>query len=139
MMSQSESAQAAVALVRASVDALNAGDTDTLLAVVAPDFVIHYAEDPEPLQGRQTWKQGFELMKHAFPDLEVHVDDIVAADDKVAVRLTLSGTHQGEFQGIPPTGRKIRYVSHEFYRVVDGLIAEEWICSDTASLFRQLS
>ena len=139
MMSQSESAHAAVALVRASVDALNAGDKDTLLAVVAPDFVIHYAELPEPLQGRETWKQGFELMKHAFPDLEVHVDDMVAANDKVAVRLTLSGTHQGEFQGIPPTGRKIRYVSHEFYRVADGLIAEEWICSDTASLFRQLS
>ena len=139
MMSQSESAHAAVALVRASVDALNAGDTDTLLAVVAPDFVIHYAELPEPLQGRETWKQGFELMKHAFPDLEVHVDDMVAANDKVAVRLTLSGTHQGEFQGIPPTGRKIRYVSHEFYRVADGLIAEEWICSDMATLFRQLS
>lgn len=139
MTSQSESAQAAVGLVRESVDALNAGDTNKLLAVVAPDFVIHYAEMPEPLHGSETWKQGFELMKHAFPDLEVHVDDIVAADDKVAVRLTLSGTHQGEFQGIPATGRKIRYISHEFYRVADGLIAEEWICSDMASLFRQLS
>jgi steroid delta-isomerase-like uncharacterized protein len=78
-------------------------------------------------------------MKRAFPDLEAHVDDIVAADDKVALRLTLRGTHQGEFQGILATGRTIGYVTHEFYRVRDGLIAEEWICSDTASLFRQLS
>ena len=86
-----------------------------------------------------TWQQGFELVKRAFPDLEAHVDDIVAADDKVALRLTLSGTHEGEFRGIPATGRKIRYAGHEFYRVADRLVVEEWICSDLASLFRQLS
>jgi steroid delta-isomerase-like uncharacterized protein len=138
MSSQAGSAQTNVALVRASVEALNAGSTERLLAVVAPDIVIHYAEMPEPLQGRETWQQGYELMKRAFPDLEAHIDDIVAAADKVALRLTLRGTHQGEFQGIPATGRTIAYVSHEFYRVSDGLVAEEWICSDMASLFRQL-
>lgn len=73
------------------------------------------------------------------PDLEIRVEDLVAAGDKVALRLRLRGTHQGDFQGIPATGRTISYVSHEFYRVRDGLIAEEWICSDMASLFRQLS
>lgn len=133
------SPEANASLVRESVEALNAGDTHRLLAVVAPDIVIHYAELPEPLRGRETWQQGFELMKRAFPDLEAHVDDIVAAHDKVALRLTLRGTHKGEFQGIPATGRTIGYVSHEFYRVRDGLIAEEWICSDMPSLFRQLS
>lgn len=131
--------QANAALVRESVEALNAGDTARLLAVVAPDIVIHYTEMPEPLLGRETWLQGFELMKRAFPDLHAHVDDMVAADDKVALRMTLSGTHQGDFQGIQASGRTIGYVSHEFYRVADGLIAEEWICSDTASLFRQLT
>jgi predicted ester cyclase len=45
----------------------------------------------------------------------------------------------GEFLGLGATGRTIEYVSHEFYRVADGLIAEEWICSDTATLLRQLS
>jgi steroid delta-isomerase-like uncharacterized protein len=139
MSSQAGSAQANAALVRDSVDALNTGDTNKLLTVVAPDIVIHYAEMPDPLHGRETWQQGFELMKSAFPDLEAHIDDLVAANDKVALRLTLSGTHHGEVQGIPATGRTIRYVSHEFYRVQDGLIAEEWICSDMASLFSQLS
>lgn len=93
----------------------------------------------EPLQGRETWQQGYELVKRAFPDLTIRVDDLVAADDKVALRLTLSGTHQGEFRGIPATGRTISYVSHEFYRVADGLVAGEWICSDIASLFRRLA
>lgn len=139
MTSETGSAEANTALVRKSVEAFNAGDTNKLLTIVAPDIVIHYAEMPEPLHGRDTWRHGFELVKRAFPDLEIRVDDLVAADDKVAVRLTLRGTHQGEFQGIPATGRTISYVSHEFYRVANGLFAEEWICSDMASLFSQLS
>jgi steroid delta-isomerase-like uncharacterized protein len=139
MTSQSESAEANAALVLESIEAFNAGGMAKLLAVAAPDIVIQYAEMPEPLQGRETWQQGYELVKRAFPDLKIHVDDLVAAGDKVALRLTLTGTHQGEFQGIPATGRTISYVSHEFYRVADGLVAEEWICSDMASLFSQLS
>jgi steroid delta-isomerase-like uncharacterized protein len=139
MTSQSGAAEENAALVLESIGALNAGDTERLLAVVAPDIVIHYAEMPEPLHGREIWQQGFELMQRAFPDLEAHVDDLVAAEDKVAIRVSFRGTHRGEFQGIPATGRKIHYVSHEFYRLKNGLFAEEWICSDMASLFGQLS
>ena len=131
--------EANAALVRDSFEAFNAGDTERLLAVVAPDLVMHLAELPEPIHGRETWREGFELMKRAFPDLEARIDDVVAADDRVAVRVSFSGTHSGEFQGIPATGRRIHYISHEFYRVEDGLIAEEWICSDMASLFQQLA
>jgi steroid delta-isomerase-like uncharacterized protein len=137
--SEAGSTETSTTLLRDSIEAFNAGDIAKLLAVAAPDIVIHYAEMPEPLQGRETWQQGYELVKRAFPDLKIHVDDLVAAGDKVALRLTLTGTHQGEFQGIPATGRTISYVSHEFYRVADGLVAEEWICSDMASLFSQLS
>jgi steroid delta-isomerase-like uncharacterized protein len=139
MTSKPGAAEENAALVLESIEALNAGDTESLLAVVAPNIVVHYAEMPEPLHGRETWQQGFELMRRAFPDLEARVDDLVAAEDKVAIRVSFRGTHQGEFQGIPATGRTIHYVSHEFYRVEDGLFVEEWICSDIASLFRQLS
>jgi steroid delta-isomerase-like uncharacterized protein len=139
MASQSESAETNAALVLESIEAFNTGDMGKLLAVAAPDILIHYAEMPEPLQGRETWQHGYDLVKRAFPDLKIRVHDLVAAGDKVALRLTLSGTHHGEFQGIPATGRTISYVSHEFYRVADGLVAEEWICSDMASLLSQLS
>ncbi|HJU36038.1 MAG TPA: ester cyclase [Gaiellaceae bacterium] len=125
--------------MRESFEAFNRGDTERLLAVVAPDLVMHPAELPEPLRGRETWRQGFETMRRAFPDLEARIDDLVAAGDRVAVRVSFRGTHAGEFQGIPASGREIHYVSHEFYRVEDGLIAEEWICSDLASLFGQLT
>jgi predicted ester cyclase len=97
------------------------------------------AELPGPQHGRDVWRQGFELMKQAFPDLEAHIEDIFAAQDKVAVRLRFRGTHSGEFGGIGETGRTIEYVSHEFYRIADGLIAEEWICSDMATLLGQIS
>jgi predicted ester cyclase len=91
------------------------------------------------MHGPDTWRQGAELMRRAFPDIEAHIEDVVAAQDRVAVRLTFRATHSGEFLGIPPTGRRIEYVSHEFYRVADGLFAEEWICSDMATLMRQIS
>lgn len=126
-------------LVLDALAALNAGDEDRMLAVVSPDLVMHLAEAPEPLRGRETWRQGFESMRRAFPDLEAQVEDVVAAGDRVAVRLILRGTHRGDFHSLPATGRRVEYVSHEFYRVEDGLVVEEWICSDTASLFRQLS
>ena len=128
-----------VELVRAGFEDFNANDVEGCLARVAPDLVMHLAELPEPLRGRDTWREGFGLIKRAFPDLRADIEDIFGAGDRVAVRLRFRGTHKGEYLGLPATGRSVEYVSHEFYRVADGLIAEEWICSDTATLFRALS
>ena len=139
MTSQSTSPAMNAELVRAGFQAFNSGDAGQCLAHIAPDFIINLAELPEPRHGRDVWRQGFEMMKHAFPDLQAHIEDIVAAEDKVAVRLRFRGTHCGEFLGIPATSRTIDYVSHEFYRIADGLLAEEWICSDMTTLLRQLS
>ena len=138
MTSQSTSPAMNAELVRAGFQAFNSGDVGRCLALAAPDLIINLAELPEPQHGRDVWRQGFEMMKHAFPDLQAHIEDIFAAQDKVAVRLRFRGTHCGEFLGIPATGRTIEYVSYEFYRIADGLIAEEWICSDMATLLRQL-
>jgi steroid delta-isomerase-like uncharacterized protein len=139
MTSEITSPAANAKLVRAGFQAFNTGDVGECLARIAPDLIINLAELPEPRHGREAWWQGFDMMLHAFPDLQAHIEDIVAAQDKVAVRLRFRGTHSGEFLGLPATGRTIEYVSHEFYRIADGLIAEEWICSDTATLLRQLS
>jgi steroid delta-isomerase-like uncharacterized protein len=139
MTSQSTSPAMNADLVRAGFQAFNSGDAGQCLALTAPDLIMNLAELPGPRHGHDVWRQGFEMMKHAFPDLQAHIEDIVTAQDKVAVRLRFRGTHRGEFLGIPATGRTIDYVSHEFYRIADGLIAEEWICSDMATLLRQLS
>jgi steroid delta-isomerase-like uncharacterized protein len=139
MTSQNTSPVANAELVLAGFRAFNAGDADGCMALAAPDLIINLAELPEPRHGREAWRQGFEMMRTAFPDLQANIEDIVAAQDKVAARVRFRGTHSGEFLGIPATGRAIEYVSHEFYRVADGLVAEEWICSDMATLLRQLS
>ena len=139
MTAQITSPAANIELVRAGFQAFNAGDADGCTTRMAPDMIINLAELPVPQHGRDVWRHGFEMMRHAFPDLQAHIEDIVAAQDKVAVRVRFRGTHAGEFLGFPATGRTVEYVSHEFYRIADGLIAEEWICSDMATLFRQLS
>ena len=99
-------AQANAALVLETLSALNAGDLDGCLARMTPDFVMHYAELPEPLHGTETWRQGAEMMRRAFPDLEARIDDVVAAEDRVALRLTIHGTHRetsiSETKSSPP-------------------------------------
>ena len=133
------SSQANIELVRAGFEALNADHLDACVERLAPaDLIINHAELPEPLCGRDTWRQGAELIKRAFPALHARIEDVVAADDRVVVRLTMHGIHSGDYLGFPPTGRPVSYVSHEFYRVTDGLIAEEWICSGTATLRQQI-
>jgi steroid delta-isomerase-like uncharacterized protein len=139
MTAQTTPSAANVELVRAGFRALNAGDADECMKLAAPDLIMNLAELPEPQRGQEVWRQGFGMMKQAFPDLQAHIEDIVAAGDKVAVRVRFRGTHAGEFLGIPATGRTVEYVSHEFYRIAGGLFAEEWICSDMTTLLRQIS
>jgi steroid delta-isomerase-like uncharacterized protein len=138
MTVQGTTAAVNVALVQDAFGAFNQGDMDTCVALLSPDFVMNLAGVP-PLRGPDVWRQGTDVIRRGFPDLHAHIDDIVAAGDQVAVRLTFRGTHLGDYLGIPATGRSIEYVSHEFYRIVDGLIIEEWICSDTATLHGQLT
>jgi predicted ester cyclase len=106
MTSQTASPAANAELVRAVCRAFNAHDADECLARIAPDFIINLAELPEPMHGQDAWRQNFETMKHAFPDFQAHIDDIVAAQDKVAVRLRIRGTHQPGGQGLPGRGRQ---------------------------------
>ena len=127
-----------VALVRSSLAAFNEGDLDACVAIIGPDFVMNLAGQP-PMRGARVWRQGAEVIKRGFPDLHGRIDDIVAAGNQVAVRLTFRGTHLGDFLGMPATGRAVEYVSHEFYRIADGLVAEEWSCSDMATMTAQLT
>ena len=138
MTTEQTTAAANIALVRSTLDAFNAGDFDTCVARLSPDFVMNLAGLP-PMPGPAVWRQGVDVIKRGFPDLHAQIDDVVAAGDQVALRLTFRGTHLGDYLGIPATGRTIEYVSHEFYRIAGGLITEEWICSDTATMHGQLT
>ena len=121
----------------AAFDALNRRDIDACIAMLTPDFRIHVAGAP-PRQGIAAWRSNVGIMLKAFPDAKVHVDDIFASDDKVAVRIRVTGTHDGDFLGKPATGRTVAYDSIELYQITDGRISAEWICSDTLTMMTQI-
>jgi steroid delta-isomerase-like uncharacterized protein len=75
----------------------------------------------------------------AFPDLHVNVEELIAEGDKVFCRSTMTGTHDGEYKGIPATGRHISAESAEVFRVVDGKFAGYWCLTNVAGLMRQLT
>jgi predicted ester cyclase len=75
----------------------------------------------------------------AFPDLHIALDDLIAEGDKVFVRSTMTGTHDGEYKGIPPTGRHVAAQCAEIFRVADGRFVGYWCLTDVAGLMRQLT
>lgn len=75
----------------------------------------------------------------AFPDLHVALDDLIAEDDRVFLRSTLTGTHDGEYKGIPATGRHVATECAEIFRVADGRFVGYWCLTNVAGLMRQLT
>ncbi|MGQ3214136.1 MAG: ester cyclase [Shinella sp.] len=130
--------QSNIALMRTAFAAFGRKDADVVVDLMPPDFLINIAGVPYQKKGTATWRKHAALIFSAFPDLQVRIEEIFAAEDKVAVRLRITGTHAGEFLGIQPTGRKVDYESTEIYRIADGKIAEEWICSDMLTLMAQI-
>lgn len=105
----------------------------------APDWTHHDPSNPNDLgdgpQGNQ--KRMTEVIA-AFPDICFDVGDMIAEEDRVAVRLTIRGTHQGTFAGMPATGRQIAVQSIIIHRLRDGKIIEDWMVRDTLGLLQQL-
>jgi len=118
-------------------EVINTGDLNRADALVDRDFVEH---NPAPGQG--TGLDGFKLLmamlRAAFPDLRITIDELVAEDDKVSVRLTARGTHEGTFAGVPATGNRVAWEGISMLRISEGRIAERWFHADTAGLMRQL-
>lgn len=92
----------------------------------------------EELVADETLKQRVQRFLEAFPDLEVTTNLVVADAELVAVNLTARGTHEGTFQGVPPTGRRWAATCSAFYRVADGRIADSWMNWDLLGILEQL-
>lgn len=124
-------------LNRRWLEAFNARDWQTETAVRAADFRAHVSGAPQTLDA-QAWAGFMSAFTTAFPDSQISVEACIAEGDSVATRWSLTGTHKGEFQGIAPTGRAVRFSGIEFNRVADGRIAEHWAVLDNAALLTQL-
>jgi hypothetical protein len=109
----------------------------TIDEVVAPDVVFH-TRAPVNATGAVALKQVWALLFRAFPDLHVAIDDVVAEGEKVVYRNTVTGTHLGEYRGIPPTGRSITYDEIFIIRFAGGRIVEIWGVVDVFAQLQQL-
>jgi predicted ester cyclase len=113
----------------------DAGEAD----VRTQDYVAYAPVSLEsaPLDS-EAWTRFLAGFVEAFPDLQLTVEDAVAEGDLVAQRIHFEGTHAGEFQGLPPTHRKVTFSGLELNRFVDGRVAEHWFQMDSLTLLQQL-
>jgi steroid delta-isomerase-like uncharacterized protein len=126
-------------LLRKAVEEVwNKGNFDNMKEMVSDDFVIHFSRPGEELRGPENVKQFYSSLREAFPDLHFEILNQVAEEDKVVTHWTASGTHQGEFKGIPATGNKVTFTAMDIDRIVDGKAVECWSNVDELSLMQQL-
>jgi len=106
---------------------------------IAPNFVNHSAAQLGMTGGDlEHVKQFLSMVMQVFPDLHYTVEDLVAEGDKVVARLTISGTQQGAFMGIPPTGKHATISDIEIFRIANGKGVETWVQADYLGLLQQL-
>ncbi|HZI91868.1 MAG TPA: ester cyclase [Thermoleophilaceae bacterium] len=119
-------------------DAWNTGELDLLDEIVAPDAVDHDRYNPNASGGLEGAKRTVAMYREAFPDIAFTVDDVIAEGDKVVVRWTATGTHQGEIMGIPATGNKSTVSGIGIDRFEDGKIVEAWNAWDTLGMMQNI-
>ncbi|SEE01784.1 ester cyclase [Streptomyces sp. TLI_105] len=130
-----------IAALRRFHSATNSGDPEIVARAVdeftAPDVIFH-APVPMGGTGAEAMKRVWEALLRAFPDIHVTVEETVAEGDKVVSRNTVTGTHLGEYRGLPPTGKRVTYGEIFVLRFVDGRIAEVRGIVDVLAQLRQL-
>ena len=125
-------------VVRRGVDAIfNLKQLDAIDDLYTEDFIDHSAPPglPAGIEGARAKITAFIT---AFPDLQLTYEYMIAEDDFVAGRFVLTGTHQGEFGGIPATGNAVRVTGHDLLRLRDEKVSEHWLELDTLGLMQQL-
>jgi predicted ester cyclase len=129
-----------IEIARALHQLWSTGDHALINKVYAPDFVAHWppsSEVPER-RGVEGIRFGVDRIRTAFPDWDEEVLDIFGSGDKVTSRYVSSGTHVGEFWGIPATEKKVEIHEISIYRCANGHIVEQWCMFDELARLRQL-
>ena len=103
--------------------------------VCSPDYVSHWGEISWNLEEH---KQANRPLLVAFPDFKHEINSLIAEGDRVVMRVTLTGTHEGEYMGIPPTGNKIKYTGMLEGRFLEGKLVELWGVGDMLTLMQQI-
>jgi steroid delta-isomerase-like uncharacterized protein len=125
-------------VVRQYIEAFNRQDTERLGQLVSSS---NQSFEFSGMHSSMDWnrtQQFLAVFWTAFPDLIAKIEEIVAEGDKVAIRVINTGTHKGDFQGIPPTGKKVSFEGRDFITLRDGKIVEQQAGVDMMELMQQI-
>jgi steroid delta-isomerase-like uncharacterized protein len=124
-------------LLRQAVEEVwNKGNFENMKEMVSDDFVIHFPR--EEIRGVENIKEFYTELRNAFPDINFTIVDQVAEENKVVTHWTATGTHKGEFKGIPATGQKVKFSAIDIDRISNGKFVECWTNMDELGLMQQL-
>jgi predicted ester cyclase len=116
----------------------NQGNLTLADEIIAADYVDHVPLPPGWPTGPAGLKQFVTMFRAAFPDFHYSVEDAIAEGDMVVGRVTVQGTHQGEFMGIPPTGKQATWSEIHMGRFAEGKLVEHWANIDQLGMLQQL-
>jgi steroid delta-isomerase-like uncharacterized protein len=126
------------ALVKRSIDELNKGNIEIFKEKLASDYRFYSpSNNPNPINREEAIEFG-KMIYSAFPDIKWSIEELFSVGDRVIVRFITTGTHEGEFQGIPATGNKIEVSSIIVYHISNGKIIEEREDANFLGLMQQL-
>lgn len=118
--------------------AWNEGRLEVLDDIISSDYINHSPGFENPKPGPEGLKPIVSAIRQGFPDLKYIIKKLVVAEDHVAAHVVMTGTHTGEFFGIPATGKQIEVPQMQIERIVNGKIREHWRVTDDFSMIKQL-
>jgi steroid delta-isomerase-like uncharacterized protein len=119
-------------------EAVNAGEHVSVIDETIADDLIEHEDFPGVEPSKEGVKQVFSVFRSAFPDFHMEAHQTLDDGDLGCARTVATGTHQGEFMGIPPTGNRIELEAIDIIRVRDGKVIEHWGISNGLALMQQL-
>ncbi len=119
-------------------EVINDRNLDLIDELMSPDFVDYENLPGVPNRGPAAARAGMAMLMEAFSDLRFTENDLIAEGDKVAARVTMTGTHTGEFMGIPPTSKSVDIQVIDILEFRDGLATAHWGSMDQAAMMEQL-
>ena len=125
-------------MLRIYEEVFNGGNLEAIDQLLADDFVEHEELPPGIPQGKGAPQALVTMLRGAFPDFRATAEEMLEDGDKVITRARFSGTHQGEFMGIPATGNKVDISVIDIVEFRDGKAVAHWGIMDQAAMMQQL-
>ena len=127
-----------IQLMERFVEFINTANEHLAEELIGTDATFYVPGQPEPMRGPNGYLAIIGMMRSGFSDIQWSLEDKVVEENKVAARFIMTGTHNGTFFGVPPTGKPIKVQAINFYRISNGQIVEEYGQPDMLGLLQQI-